>query len=439
MRVAPAVGALALVVLSPVTAFAFCGFYVASGDAKLFNHASQVALVRDGDRTVLTMASDFEGTPTEFALVVPVPTVLQRGQIHVADRAVVERLDAFSAPRLVEYWDEDPCALRVPEARAMDAAKSMAATGALQLARKESSHGVRIEAQYTVGEYDILILSAQQSGGLEAWLVEHGYRVPAGASRVLNAYLKQGMKFFVARVNLTEHKKLGYSYLRPLQMAYESPKFMLPVRLGMANGNGAQELFVYAVTRRGRVEPVNYRNVKMPSDAEIPEFVQDRFADFYRDMFGHQTRLNGMGVVFTEYAWNMSWCDPCASAPLTPDELKQLGVWWQGEPNANVFLTRLHARYDRASFPEDLVLQVTDDQQNFQGRFVVRHEWKGATNCEGARAYRATLRERRAQQAKTLAALTGWSPAGIRRRMAVNADWSRPGEATAWWEALWTR
>ena len=54
---------------------AFCGFYVAKADTKLFNKASQVVLVRDGDRTVLTMANDFQGEPKEFALVMPVPTV----------------------------------------------------------------------------------------------------------------------------------------------------------------------------------------------------------------------------------------------------------------------------------------------------------------------------------------------------------------------------
>ena len=47
------------------------------------------------------------------------------------------------------------------------------------------SLGVTIEAQYSVGEYDILILSAQQSAGLETWLRQNGYRIPAGASSVL--------------------------------------------------------------------------------------------------------------------------------------------------------------------------------------------------------------------------------------------------------------
>ncbi|PYS39747.1 MAG: DUF2330 domain-containing protein, partial [Acidobacteria bacterium] len=76
---------------------------------KLFNSASQVVLVRDGDRTVLTMANDFKGDPKEFAVVIPVPTVIQRDQIRVADRALLEHIDAYSAPRLVEYFDNNPC------------------------------------------------------------------------------------------------------------------------------------------------------------------------------------------------------------------------------------------------------------------------------------------------------------------------------------------
>jgi hypothetical protein len=66
------------------TAQAFCGFYVAKADTSLFNRASQVVLVRDGDRTVITMANDFEGDVKDFAVVVPVPTFIERGQINVS-------------------------------------------------------------------------------------------------------------------------------------------------------------------------------------------------------------------------------------------------------------------------------------------------------------------------------------------------------------------
>src|SRR5436190_6816117 len=87
----------------------FCGFYVSKADTKLFNKASEVVLVRDGDRTVMTMANDFKGDLKEFAVVIPVPTFLKREQIHVGEKSLIDHLDAYSAPRLVEYFDQDPC------------------------------------------------------------------------------------------------------------------------------------------------------------------------------------------------------------------------------------------------------------------------------------------------------------------------------------------
>jgi len=430
--------------LWPASAHSFCGFYVASGDAKLFNKASQVALVRDGDRTVMTMANDFQGEPREFAIVIPVPTVLEKGQVHVGDKALIDHLDAFSAPRLVEYWDPDPCPaahamLNYSMKRSAGAAMPMAEISVGTVQRR----GVTIEAQYTVGEYDILILSAKESNGLELWLAENGYRIPAGASRVLSGYIKQGLKFFVAKVNLKEQQKLGFTYLRPIQVAFESPKFVLPIRLGMVNANGPQELFVYAITRKGRVETVNYRTVKLPSDRDVPEFVKAEFPDFYRDLFSTQVRRQGMEVVFTEYAWDMGWCDPCASEPLSRDELKALGVFWLDNSPAGQresgtpFITRLHVRYDAAHFPEDLVFQETADRTNFQGRFVIRHEWTGDSDCPEARAYRAGLAERRAKEAATLAELTAWNLERIRGKMAVAADWSRPRDRMKWWDRIW--
>src|SRR5206468_3185031 len=145
---------------------------------------------------------------------------------------------------------------------------------------------------------------------------------------VLGSYLKQGMKFFVARVNLIERARLGFTYLRPLQMAFETPKFMLPIRLGTLNADGPQELFVYTLTRKGRVETTNYRTVRLPSDVELPTYVKEEFPQFYRDMFGQQVKKEDMRAVFLEYAWDMGWCDPCAANPLATDELRKLGAFW---------------------------------------------------------------------------------------------------------------
>ena len=429
----------------------FCGFYVAKADTKLFNKASQVVLVRHEDKTVLTMANDYQGDPKEFAIVIPVPTFLEKDQIHIGDKALLDHLDAYSAPRLVEYFDPDPCVVMEQSAfrRRYGLGGSAGVTAPLPVG---NTLGVRIEAQYTVGEYDILILSAEQSSGLETWLTENGYRIPKGAAAVLESYIKQNMRFFVARVNLQEKGRLGYTYLRPIQVAYESPKFMLPIRLGMVNANGPQELFVYALSQKGRIETINYRTVKLPTGMDLPIYVKDVFGDFYRAMFDEQVRKEDMRVVFQEYAWDMGWCDPCAADPLSNDELRKLGVFWldsttsPGRPRPlrpviggtqNVFITRLHLRYDAQHFPEDLVFQETADRSNFQGRYVLRHPWTGASDCPGAKTYREQLTMRQNTEAATLANLTGWDIANIRSKMGKIDSSSPSTTPKKWYQKIW--
>ncbi|MBS2021010.1 MAG: DUF2330 domain-containing protein, partial [Deltaproteobacteria bacterium] len=310
--IAHALTALAITALSALPAHAFCGFYIGKSDAKLTNETSQVAIAREGDRTVLTMSSDYKGALSDFAMVVPVPTVLEREQIHIGDKRLLDRLDAFSKPRLVEYYDPDPCPKERP--RAMYEAKSMAADMAPPPAaaqpKMKQALGVTVEASYTVGEYDIVLLSATQSDGLAVWLSENGYKMPPRTEQAVRPYVKQDMKFFVAKVNLKEMAKAGTQSLRPIQIAFESPKFMLPIRLGMANAEGPQDMTVFMLTQHGRVESSNYRTVKMPSDATLPEYIQDQFPTVYKAMFDHAWHGADERAVLTEYFWNMSWCDP---------------------------------------------------------------------------------------------------------------------------------
>jgi hypothetical protein len=149
--------------------------------------------------------------------------------------------------------------------------------------------GVTVEASFSVGEYDIVILSAKESNGLETWLRQNDYRMPQGANQLLQPYIRQNMKFFVAKVNLGEFEKAGSQFLRPLQIAYESPKFMLPIRLGMINATSEQDLIVYVLSPKGQAEITNYRTVNVPSDSQIPVFVKNEFGDFYKAMFEQHT------------------------------------------------------------------------------------------------------------------------------------------------------
>lgn len=436
-------------------AWAFCGFYVAKADAKLYNQASQVAIARSGNKTVLTMANDYQGEVKDFAIVVPVPVVLKREQVEIGKPTTLERLDAFSAPRLVEYFDPDPCTPPIVYENAAPVTPALRQR-ALPTPAPAASLGVTIEEKFTVGEYDILILSAKESGGLETWLRQNGYRIPSGARQLLRPYIRQQMKFFVAKVNLKEFEKSGYQNLRPIRMTYDSPRFMLPIRLGMVNAQKEQDLIVYILSPQGQAEVTNYRTVKVPSGDEIPTFVKSEFKDFYKSMFQTSYDREGRNVAFLEYAWDMANCDPCSATPLNQEELKDAGVFWLDHPetspssppspppsrliprpfpispSSNVFVTRLHVRYTRNKFPEDLMFQTTNNRELFQGRYVMRHAFMGEASCSAGKQYRRSLPYRFEQEAQTLARLTGWDIQTIRNKLP-----KLQAQTLSWWEWVW--
>jgi hypothetical protein len=420
-------------------ASAFCGFYVGKADGSLFNEASRVVIARSGERTVVTMANDYQGDFSEFGIVIPVPTFLERNQIHLAEPSLLDRLDAFTAPRLVEYFDQDPCAMQYLRQRDLN---KMSARADAPVGKEEDrsefahAHGVTIDASYSIGEYSIEMIRATNEQGLVAFLTGSGYKLPDGAAPVLGSYLKQGMRFFIAKVDQEAQSQSGRTFLRPIQVAYESKKFTLPIRLGMLNANGPQDLLVWILSDNGRAETVNYRTVKLPTGQEIPTFARDRFAEIYPAIFQEQVRREQGRAVFLEYAWNMSWCDPCAADPLSPEELRGLGVSWLDEPTAApVFVSRLHVRYTKDTFPEDLRFQTTGDTTNFQGRYVLRQPWTGQGSCPAAQNYRVNLSKRREREAATLANLTGWPISEVRRRM--REDGLPITQPQSWWQRLW--
>ncbi|PTA66836.1 DUF2330 domain-containing protein [Deinococcus arcticus] len=415
------------------SAAAFCGFFVAKADSKLFNRTNQVIIARDGNRSVFTMMNDYSGDVKDFARIVPIPVVPRREDIRIGDPSIVQKLDAYSAPRLVEYFDENPCA---PPPRPMPTTATTSAPMEDRAAARAQAQGVKIEASYQVGEYDILILSAQQQTGLAAYLRGEGYRLPAGADGMLGSYIKGGMKFFVVRVNVERFEKAGGGFLNPIVLSYTSEKFMLPIRLGTLNSPGEQDLTVYLLSPQGRVETSNYRTAPIPTNKEVPLLVKNQFGPFYRHVFRRAYEREGKSVALLEYAWNTNNCDPCSTEPPTPEELQAAGVFWRQEdgwgrpapvpagsappsgPAKPVYLTRLHVRYTAATFPQDLHFKVTKNQGTFQGRYILRHPYKGSANCQAMNTYRADLKRRAEAQAQTLANLTGWDINHIRRRMA---------------------
>lgn len=418
--------ALFLAAIISIQSFAFCGFYVAKADIKLFNKTSQVIIAKNGEMQTVTMSSDFEGDVKDFAMVVPVPVILEEKDIRVVDRLLFDKLDTYSAPRLVEYYDNNPCYNPVyyPSGRGNAPKMAMNKSADMEMDDAKKDYGVTVEAKYTVGEYDILILSAKESGGLEQWLIDNGYKMPLGAKEVLDPYIKTNMKFFVCKVNLDNYNATGAVPLKPLQITYKSEKFMLPIRLGMANANGVQDLIVYMYSKIGRIETTNYRTALIPTDFKVPLFVQGEFGEFYRDLYNKAWSREGKNAVFLEYAWevspkqNMQFCDPCVGDPPIVTDLKEAGVDWltlesqdyhtQAKTYAgDVYFTRMHLTYDREHFPQDLMFQETPNKERFQGRYILTHPANGDFSCEKGQTYIKDLSKRRWNELYTYQWLTG--------------------------------
>src|SRR5581483_10427249 len=348
---------IALSLAASLEAHAFCGFFVAGSDARLYNNASQVALLRKGNRTTMTLSNNYQGPPEDFAMVVPVPVVLHKEDVKTLAANVFDHVDALSAPRLVEYWEIDPC----DPPRPRKYKKGGKPGGMVDEKEREDGAGlgVKIEAQFVVGEYEIVILSATESSGLDKWLRLNHYKIPDGAAEALAPYVRQQSKFFVAKVdikkvNRDEHGKV---VLSPLRFGFESNDLRLPVRLGLLNARDKQDLIVYVLSPTSRFEAANYPNVFAPTNLEVADAVRAAFPSFYAQLFDAVVALHQGRAVVTEYAWQTGSCDPCPTPPLDAADLKLLGDDGDSPDVYSWVLTRLHTRYDRQSLSEDLIFR----------------------------------------------------------------------------------
>jgi hypothetical protein len=396
-------------------AHAFCGFYVSSGGADLFADASMVVLMRDGTRTVLSMQNNYRGPPEDFALVVPVPVVLQKQNVKTLPNEVFARIDQLASPRLVEEYEPGPCPPPPPmPSMAMD---TKGGGGGLP-----RDLGVKIEAKFDVDEYEVVILSAKDSLGLDVWLKENKYRIPANAEPLLRPYVQTNWKFFVAKVNAKKVKFVnGQAVLSPLRFFYDHESFQLPVRLGLANSAGTQDLIIHVIAKQ-RYEVANMKNVLVPTNLRVTPAVEPEFGAFYVDLL-ERTFKATPGAAVTEFAWKGAMpppqtmqaqgiygvtCDPCPPPTPVDDPLTRLlgadvlpGI--ETDEDVAKFareatLTRLHLRYTKDSLTDDIVFKAAGPiaggipemkkpgparANRFQGRYImlkpfdVNQCWRG--------------------------------------------------------------
>lgn len=352
-----------IALLFPTGAAAFCGTYVSSYDEAPQNAASEVAIVRQGTRTTLTVANDVMGETRGFAMVVPVPEVLPEDAIHVVDPTVFDRLRGYSNPRQVHYecsdfardtgWDVD-----------MDGSTD---TGDVS----DTAEPVEVEAQYIVGEYDVSILSATESSGLVDWLQANGYAVPDASERLLGEYIAGGAFFFAAQVREDAGIEPG-DMLSPLQFSYESAPYGLPIRIGTLNSPGSQDLRIYALSDydQGRTAIANYAEATVDTDCMFQPRDGEDLTAYYDRQLDEAYAAQASASWITEYSWGNGNCDPCTGVIPADDDVFTIGYQADYHKGMYYWFTRLRMRYSPQTATQDLVLYTTNLHDTKQMRFI---------------------------------------------------------------------
>jgi hypothetical protein len=349
------------------SASAFCGTYVGQAGSDLYNHASQVAVVRKGNHTTLSLAMDYEGPLSQFAIVIPVPVVLGPDDVRRLNPEVFGVLDAYSGPRLVSYACADfaehgggpGCGIGCAD---YELSTKADAAGAMD------TGGVVVESAFTEGEYEIVVLSAEESSGLYTWLDANGYTLPAGGEAILDEYIEAGSYFFAAKVSLPTVEAGAVAGLSPLQFSYESDVFSLPVRIGTISSDGDQDVIIYGLTTTadGAIGIANYPEVEVENECMWDD-EGEGFGAFYTSQFADAQATESRPGWVTEYSWSSAGCDPCSGNP--PDETQLAALGFTTDP-WDMHFTRLHLRYGPNDVDQDLTLYASGIATNEQIKYI---------------------------------------------------------------------
>ncbi len=331
---------------SMATSALACPTVVTGTTQSLTYDTARTAIVHQDGRTTFTVSINPSGTSQDFALVLPVPALLAESDIAVLDSEVFTRLEGYTG------------LLTMPDAGCAPAGGSSGGDGGGSGGGESESDGsVTVEARYVVGDYAITILSSTDSSALFSYLDAEGYHLAEATVPVLEDYIAEGMYFMTAKVS-AEATVADGSALPPLQVAYNSDVYSIPIRLAAQNSPGKQDMLIYAINEApaGRVGISNYSEFAIEDKCIWGDPATDAFGTFYEALFQPAWEDAGFAAWTVEWAGGPYSCSPCSGVQLSDDDLLALGFRGTYE---DAYVTRLHLRYTPTTATQDLMLYTS--------------------------------------------------------------------------------
>ena len=366
---------LAALALTP-TADAFCGTYVGGTEEDLTNRVSNVVMVRQGNRTTITMSGDVSEGADDFGILIPVPGDVEGVRV-LEDLTLLDRVDRYASPRLVSYTCED---LHGFGASGFDADASGAGCGSImqsiqaQLMKDILEHAagqLGLDLSFGGGQYDIDVLAPQSLTELGTWAMVNGWRIDPDAAAILTRQVRDDTKYIAVKVSLDEDLPEGRKVLKPIQFSYTSNGFSLPIELGAAHAERVQDVVLHVITDAsgGQVGISNYPEFQVEDECLFRD-EEESFTDFYTRQIAQGYQDSGGEAAWTtEYVWAPEKCDPCPEEGAIDEEtLHALGFEGSG---GSAVLTRLRARFHPDSVRGDLALYSSGISAQEQLRYIL--------------------------------------------------------------------
>ncbi len=324
----------------------------AHADGKVFPRFDASAHIPDQQALIhyaegietLAIETRFEGTGTEFAWIVPTPSVpevsatttgvfptlreITRPQLHAPD------LSALTAPIIILIF---VClSFKGRERLTLPAMVLILALIALSLGlfmpslgktRGSSGEGVEVLDRSIIGSYDVAILQAQNPAELLEWLATNGFATGGDIEPVVQQYIKDGWTFVAMKLR-RESPDAATMTPHAMVFRFPTPTPIYPLRLtGIGNPRVEISLYVCAdQMARARNFQLEYcAGLKRPSQTNSSSFQGDP-----HPLWNHPelSRLAGTASVLTKLVGALGASDMARDAEIAFEPPRTYRNWF---------------------------------------------------------------------------------------------------------------
>ncbi|MEZ4264324.1 MAG: DUF2330 domain-containing protein [Polyangiaceae bacterium] len=293
---------LALTALSPSDARACGACYSQTSESTVVSD-HRMALSISQERTILWDQIRYQGSPSEFAYVVP---IRPGSYLEASNDAWFTALDAATRPIVMQpqvagRGGSGGRARNVGCGGARSVSGCSADTYAAEASGEAADEPVapppvEIVNQEVVGPYESVTLRSRDPLELDAWLTEHGFTVPAASKPVIADFVAGGLDFIALRLRPGKSVRA----MQPIRIVSPGADATMPLRM-MKIGAGNRLGITLWVLAEGRYRAGRgFTNVAVEPDKISWDFTSNRST--YQELSRSAMATDGGRGVLTEYA-----------------------------------------------------------------------------------------------------------------------------------------